>query len=67
MSHLGEIPNKQIKPIECTVYEKEVIPDHIDNYIMMNKMMMEQHNYLMSFFPKPKENSIMKFLKKIFS
>ena len=70
MSRLGSVFDKRIKPvndIDYVVYEKDIIPDHINNYIKMNKMMMEQHNYLMSFFPKSKDNSIIKFLKKIFS
>ena len=67
MSRLGNVLDKQIKPVDYVVYEKDVIPDHLKNYIWMNKMMMEQHNYLMSFFPKPKDNCIIKFIKKIFS
>lgn len=70
MSRLGSVFDRRIKPVnnvDYVVYEKDVIPDHLKNYIWMNKMMMEQHDYLMSFFPKPKDGCIMKFIKKIFS
>ena len=60
MSRLGSILNKQIKP-------KETIPDNVSNCIMMNRMLMEQHNYLVSLLPKPKDGCIIKFIKKIFS
>ena len=70
MSRLGSVFDRQIKPvnnIDYVVHEKDIIPDHLNNWIMMNKMLMEQHNYLMSFFTKPKDGCIMKFIKKIFS
>ena len=66
MSRLGSIFDRRIKPVEYIAYEKEVIPDHVSNCIMMNKMLMEQHNYLVSLLPKPKDDCITKFLKKIF-
>ena len=67
MSRLGNVLDRRIKPVEYVAYEKDVIPDHISNHIMMNKMLMEQHNYLVSLLPKPKDGCIMKFIKKIFS
>ena len=67
MSRLGSMFDRRIKPVEYIAYEKEVIPDHISNHIMMSKMLMEQHNYLVSLLPKPKDGCIMKFIKKIFS
>ena len=69
MSRLGSVLDRRIKPvnnIDYIVYEKDVIPDHLKNYIWMNKMMMEQHNYLVSLLPKPKDDWFMKLLKKIF-
>lgn len=70
MSRLGSVFDRRIKPVnnvDYIVYEKEIIPDHVSNCIMMNRMLMEQHNYLVSLLPKPKDNSIMKLIKKIFS
>jgi len=67
MSRLGSVLDRRIKPVEYVAYEKEVIPDHLKNYIWMNKMMLEQHNYLVSLLPKPKDDWLTKFLKKIFS
>lgn len=69
MSRLGSVFDRRIKPVnnvDYVVYEKDIIPDHLKNYIWMNKMMMEQHNYLMSCFPKPKDDWFMKLLKKMF-
>ena len=67
MSRLGSVLDRRIKPVDYVVYEKEIIPDHVSNCIMMNKMLMEQHNYLVSLLPKPKDGCIMKFIKKIFN
>ena len=67
MSRLGSVFDRRIKPVEYIAYEKDVIPDHISNHIMMSRMLMEQHNYLVSLLPKPKDGYIMKFIKKIFS
>ena len=67
MSRLVSVFDKRIKPVEYVAYEKDVVPDHISNCIMMNRMLMEQHNYLVSLLPKPKDGCIMKFIKKIFS
>lgn len=67
MSRLGSVLDRRIKPVDYVVYEKEIIPDHVSNCIMMNKMLMEQHNYLVSLLPKPKDDWFMKLLKKIFS
>ena len=70
MSRLGNVFDRRIKPVnnvDYVVHEKDVIPDHINNHIMMNKMLMEQHNYLVSLLPKPKDGCIIKFIKKIFN
>ena len=67
MSRLGSVLDRRIKPVDYIVYEKDIIPDHLKNYIWMNKMMMEQHNYLVSLLPKPKEDWFMKLLNKIFN
>lgn len=70
MSRLGNVLDRRIKPInnvDYVVYEKDIIPSHLENFIFLQKSLMEQHNYLVSLLPKPKDGCIMKFIKKIFS
>ena len=67
MSRLGSVLDRRIKPVEYIAYEKEVIPSHLENFIFLQKSLMEQHNYLVSLLPKPKDDWLTKFLKKIFS
>ena len=58
MSRLGEVLNKS---------KKHITPVEFNPQIFLIKSLQEQHNYLVSSLPKPKDGCIMKFIKKIFS
>ena len=69
MSRLGSVFDRRIKPVnnvDYVVYEKDVIPSHLNNFIFLQKSLMEQQEYLISALPKPKDDWFMKLLKKIF-
>ena len=57
MSRLGEVLNKP---------KKHITPVEFNPQIFLNKCLQEQHNYLISLLPRPKDGCIMKFIKKIF-